>query len=501
MFEVDGKQFRSLEEQVEYLSTLHEVNRGIAQWGIQVVGQVSYASELPDPYDGNYGDAIAVGTKAPYNFYIWTRPTIEGDPAYWFNFGKISIVGPQGPQGPAGKDGKDGIGNRWYTGNSNPVATGGTYLVGDLYLNTSTGNVFKYMPTSGWNSVGSIKGPQGSQGPQGIQGPQGPQGEPGPKGDTGDVGGFINIWGILTGTNQLPLPSTLNNLTVAYLVEHTGGTDQANDHYDLYVQVGESSETALWENMGPFNAATLVTVDGVGQNVWSADTKVSKYTVDESIVRGREYAYTVKGSGDTVRQIANEDARMNEGNIVVYGGNDKGLAKPYGTISTGTPVNAWNAVPKTYAHKLPEKLSDAEKAAWKEALGIGEGGGGGLKLYKHKVYTIFDLFGTQYPSYPLIFISTSNVASTYINDRRSLKVEGEILNMIQANVDYTDVPLKMYRSDTDQIPEGEYNYIVSAGTAQIDSKVYKQDIKSYLRYEDIDVTVVQFIDEITEITN
>lgn len=390
MFEIDGKQFRSLEEQVEYLSTLHEVNRGIAQWGIQVVGQVSYPAQLPDPYDGNYGDAIAVGTSAPYNFYIWTRPTIEGDPAYWFNFGKISIVGPQGPQGPAGKDGKDGIGNRWYTGNTNPVATGGSYLIGDLYLNATTGNIYKYTSLNKWESIGSIKGPQGPEGPQGVPGPEGPQGEQGPKGDTGDVGGFINIWGILTNANQLPAPSTLNNLTVAYLVEHTGGSDAANDHYDLYVQVGESSETALWNNMGPFNAATLVTVNGEGQNVWDADTKVSKYTVDESIVRGRKYAYVATGSGDTQVQLANDDARMSSGNIVVYGGSNSGTATPSGVISTGQPKNAWNAVPKNYAHALPSKLSEDEKASWKETLGITSGGGGGgssgpVKRYVHHV--------------------------------------------------------------------------------------------------------------------
>lgn len=388
MFEIDGKEFRSLEEQVEYLSTLHEINRGIAQWGIQVVGQVDYSSLLPDPYDGNYGDAIAVGTSAPYDFYIWTRPSIEGDPSYWFPFGKISIVGPIGPIGPAGKDGKDGKANRWYTGTTDPVAVGGNYITNDLYLNTTTGNIFTYIPIVGWKSVGSIRGPSGVQGPQGIQGETGPIGPIGPKGDTGDVGGFINIWGILTGVNQLPLPSTLNNLTVAYLVEHTGGTDQANDHYDLYIQVGETSETALWENMGPFNAATLVTVNGAGQNVWNADTKVDKYTVDESVVSGRRYAYVATGSGDINVLLANTDARMNAGNIVLYGDNTKGLAQPLGTISTGTPTNAWNTVPKNYAHSLPTYLSDSEKASWKTALDIGAGGGGGTSSQKRYVHHI-----------------------------------------------------------------------------------------------------------------
>ena len=60
----DGTTLRNLEEQVQYLTNYHDVNQGLAQWGIRVVGQVDTASELPDPstYDGEYGDAIAVGT-------------------------------------------------------------------------------------------------------------------------------------------------------------------------------------------------------------------------------------------------------------------------------------------------------------------------------------------------------------------------------------------------------------------------------------------------------
>lgn len=377
---------RNLEEQVEYLTTYHQVNQGIAQWGIQVVGQVIYASDLPEPYDGNYGDAIAVGPEAPYNFYIWTRPSIEGDPAYWFNFGKISIAGPQGAPGKQGEPGKDGKANSWYTGNTDPFSTGGNYIANDLYLNITTGNVFKYTADGNWQSIGSIKGPQGVQGIQGIQGERGPQGEQGPKGDRGDVGGFINIWGILTSVDQLPLPAELNNPTVAYLVEHTGGTDQANDHYDLYVQVGESSEEALWNNVGPFNAATLITVNGEGQNVWDADTKVDKYTVDESIVTGRKFAYVATGYGDAQVQLANTDARMNSGNIALYGPADSGIARPLGLISTGTPLNAWNTIPKSYAHALPTYLSDSEKETWKTALDITAGGGGGGSSDGGKVY-------------------------------------------------------------------------------------------------------------------
>lgn len=275
MIKIGDKNYRNLEEQVQYLTNYHDVNQGLVQWGIRVVGQVETADELPLPYDGEYGDAIAVGTESPFFFYIWTRASIEGNPAYWFPFGEISAVGPEGPVGPRGEKGDTGEATKWYYGTSTPDSNG-DYIEGDMYLQ-SNGQVYRYQD-DGWTSAVSIKGPQGIQGIQGIQGPQGPQGIQGPKGDTGDVGGFINIIGQLSNVNQLPLPSTLNNLTYAYLVEHTGGTDQANDHYDLYIQVGETSAEAVWTNAGPFNAATLVTVNGQFQNTWNADTKLDRAT-------------------------------------------------------------------------------------------------------------------------------------------------------------------------------------------------------------------------------
>ena len=85
------------------------------------------------------------------------------------------------------------------------------------------------------------------------------------------MGGFINIWGILPSVSQLPTPASLGNLTVAYLVG-------PNQPYDLYIQVGETSSVASWTNTGPFNAGTLVYVNGIGQNVWDADTKVTRLT-------------------------------------------------------------------------------------------------------------------------------------------------------------------------------------------------------------------------------
>ena len=133
MIKLKDKFYRNLEEQVQYLTDYHDVNQGLVQWGIRVVGQVETADELPLPYDGEYGDAIAVGTESPFFFYIWTRASIEGNPAYWFPFGEISAVGPEGPVGPRGEKGDTGEASKWYSGSSVPSNIG-DYMEGDMYL-------------------------------------------------------------------------------------------------------------------------------------------------------------------------------------------------------------------------------------------------------------------------------------------------------------------------------------------------------------------------------
>lgn len=128
------------------------------------------------------------------------------------------------------------------------------------------------------------QGPVGPTGPQGIQGPIGPQGEQGPR---GDVGGFINIVGIVSNTNQLPPPESLNDLTKAYLV----GTAEP---YTLYIQIGENSSVALWTDMGPMNVATLVQSGGSYVNIWDADTKVDKMDPPDNT---SAYAYGMTNTG------------------------------------------------------------------------------------------------------------------------------------------------------------------------------------------------------------
>ncbi len=121
---------------------------------------------------------------------------------YWDGTSWISIANGDGLRGSI-----------WFTGTNNPTSA---YPIHpnyqDMYLNTSTGEVFKY-DNSSWGSIANLKtgavGPKGDKGDpgikgdkgdqgiqglsgekgeQGVQGIQGIPGVPGPKGDKGEAG-------------------------------------------------------------------------------------------------------------------------------------------------------------------------------------------------------------------------------------------------------------------------------------------------------------------------
>ena len=93
-------------------------------------------------------------------------------------------------------------GVQWFNGTTNPTSsTAPTKLHRDLYLNTVSGDVYRWYVQAvstdpqGWILEGNIKGPQGPQGIQGVKGadstvpgPKGDTGAQGPKGDTGLTG-------------------------------------------------------------------------------------------------------------------------------------------------------------------------------------------------------------------------------------------------------------------------------------------------------------------------
>ena len=124
--------------------------------------------------------------------------------------GATGATGPQGPQGKQGNTGATGQrGSRWTEGTAitGTSTTAGIFsgtgiadaLANDMYLNTSTGNVYRCTvggtaSVAKWSFVGCIKGAKGATGPQGATGATGPKGDKGatgatgPKGDTGATG-------------------------------------------------------------------------------------------------------------------------------------------------------------------------------------------------------------------------------------------------------------------------------------------------------------------------
>ena len=276
-----------------------DVDRVLADFGINILGTLTEPPTDQDPplIGQEYGDAYLVGAEAPYETWIWTRPNFnigETEP-YWLNIGTLAIPGEQGPQGPKGDQGAPGENSQWYVG-TDPLTVANPHP-NDCFLQSQTGMVYQYLPYGSvyaWTEKAKLTGPQGLTGPRGAQGPVGPQGPQGPKGDTGDVGGFINIVGRVNSSTELPDPTEIQNLTQAYLV---GASNE------LYIQVGDTSATATWNNMGPLNVGTLVSVNGIYQNVWNADTKLNKETY-----AGTKKVYVVDNQYNTLTLTENATA-------------------------------------------------------------------------------------------------------------------------------------------------------------------------------------------------
>lgn len=202
MFKFNGKEFRNLEDQVGYLTAAFQSGKLIDELGITVLGVYPSLQEakaaIPGPYV--YGEAFQIGTKIPYNLYIFTRDIED-----FFNFG---------PFPAPGKDGKDG-------------AQGPKGDKGD-------------------------KGDRGERGPQGLQGIQGVQGEKGntgaigpqgPQGVQGPIGPAFRLLGTLASTANLPTPTKeLQDQGAAYVIPNTEG--------EKHIWVIQGIDSYKWTDIG-----------------------------------------------------------------------------------------------------------------------------------------------------------------------------------------------------------------------------------------------------------
>ena len=277
MLKFDGKEWRNLEDQVEYLTAAFHSGKLIDELGIKVQGVYTTLAAAkvayPGPYE--YGDAFSIGTAAPYNLYIYTR-NIED----FFDFGPFPAKGPIGKtpniSATASVESDTGTPQVFVTkGGSDEEVT----------FN------FDFRNLKGERGLEGRMGQTGPQGPQGIQGLTGPIGPQGPKGNKGDYGPGMKVYGTLTSTAQLPTPTkTMHDDGAAYLIPDGGGVkhmwiiEGANDTYS-WIDAGTAGFGAKGE---PGN-------DGAGINTLT-DTNftLGNTTVQESTDGGIQINSTMR---------------------------------------------------------------------------------------------------------------------------------------------------------------------------------------------------------------
>ena len=102
----------------------------------------------------NAGEIYRASFSTPSNLILCAKiPTLKGEPG---------DPGPQGQPGADGKDGKDGKDGRaahWFQGSSAPSGTYEDVHSGDMYLNTTIGDVYRYDEDGNWVYEQNIRGP------------------------------------------------------------------------------------------------------------------------------------------------------------------------------------------------------------------------------------------------------------------------------------------------------------------------------------------------------
>ena len=283
----ENKLYLNIQEQVEKnKKDILDIQQGatvLADFGIKVIGQVNESSELPDPaeYEGDYGDAYAVGTEAPYDFYIFTRAFEGQDEPSWFNIGEFPVPGPQGEQGPAGQDGSNGRG-------ISSIAKTSTSGLEDTYTITYTdGSTSTYVVKNGANgqaaAINSVTATVDSgTGTPSVEVSLGGTEQSrsfafafhnlrGVQGEMGEPGSFI-FGGQVASSTLLPDASNVQTKYL-YLVG-------ASEPYDVYAII-EAGGVKSWINLGP--VAVTISDTKVGANTWSSSGTLSAEVLNEIV--------------------------------------------------------------------------------------------------------------------------------------------------------------------------------------------------------------------------
>ena len=254
MLTIDNKQFRNLEEQVGYnTSLLNLFPSGIV--GDKFMGIVESTALIER-------DKVAlIGDSAPYILYY------RQSDGTLYNLGEFPKAGPEGPRGINGRQGIQGpAGASLVLGAELP----GVGPAGEVFIDVNDGDIWLSNGTQ-WVLQGSMKGPQGPVGPRGLQGLPGPQGERGERGLRGASGASYTIAGSVSSEGQLPAPRD----GLAYLVGQEGG-------FELYVVAG-----GLWLDVGPVTPQFITVLQQTGGNTDAVmSQKATTDALEEAAYKG-----------------------------------------------------------------------------------------------------------------------------------------------------------------------------------------------------------------------
>jgi hypothetical protein len=190
-----------------------------------------------------------------YNGYAWQR--LVGPTGA---IGPIGPTGSQGIQGPTGPTGSQGIqgptGSQGVSGaisftSSTTAPAGATY--GDMWFNTTSGNIFVYITdgtSSYWVEPFGPQGATGANGTNGISGATGATGATGSQGNTGATGsqgptGATGSQGPTGATGQQGQPGQSSNY-YSYKVHTTTQTPPTGNGEIRYNNATQTSSTTLY---------------------------------------------------------------------------------------------------------------------------------------------------------------------------------------------------------------------------------------------------------------